>query len=235
MTEIDPTIEALFSEWDSTIVAVARSAARRFTMVDWEDIAQELRLWWVKNHARIGRYLVEDAEHQDAKPGTKKLMRALSLEASGYCQVEKARHLGYRVEDLFFYTTGALRELLTMALDYECWLQLGQRSVEDGSPRVAASPAEGNNLVAVLSDVRRGLDLVSDADRDLLVALYRDAMSEAELAERAGLTVEAINKRHDRALMRLRDALGGERPPMHEGPGARRVIGNAAARAMTDV
>lgn len=235
MTEVDPTIEALFNEWDATIVAVARSTARRFSMVDWEDVAQELRLWWIKNHVRIGRYLTDDAE-DEAKPGTKKLMRALSLEASGYCQVEKARHLGYRPEDLFFYTTGALRELLTMALDYECWLQLGQRA-EDGSEggRAGRAPSEGNNLVAVLSDVRRGLDLISDSDRDLLVALYRDALSEEELAERAGVTQEAINKRHDRALMRLRDALGGERPPMHEGPGARRALGNAAARAMTDV
>lgn len=233
MSEIDPTVEALFAEWDTTIIAVARSTARRFSMVDWEDVAQELRVWWLKNHVRIGRYLAEDAE-DSAKPGTKKLMRALSLEASGYCQVEKARHLGYRPEDLFFYTTGALRELLVMALDYECWLQLGQTGDGEGG-RSVGSPAEGNNLVAVLSDVRRGLDLLNDSDRDLLVALYRDAFSEQELAERAGLTAEAINKRHDRALMRLRDALGGERPPMHDGPGARRVLSNAAAQAMTDV
>jgi hypothetical protein len=231
----DP-IAALISDWDSTVVAIARSTARRFGgIVQWEDVAQELRLWWLQNPKRVTKYLAEDEEDQDTRAGTKKLMRALSLEASGYCQVEKARHLGYRVEDLFFYNTGALREILPLVFDYECWVQLGQRASDENSTRTTVAPNEGNNLVAALADVRRGLDLVGESDRDLLVALHRDGFSEAELAGRYGVTLEALNKRHDRALARLRDALGGERPPMHEGPGSRRVISNRAAQAALDV
>lgn len=229
----DP-VAALFNEWDATIVAISRATARRFSTVDWEDVAQELRLWWLRHPARVTKYLDEDAADAASRTGSKKLMRALSLEASGFCQIEKARHLGYRVEDLYFYSTGALRELLPMVFDYECWLQLGQQADDGSAKRGGSAPNEGNNLVAALADVKRGLDLISEGDRDLLLQLYRDGFSEDEMAENAGLTTEAMNKRHDRALARLRDAMGGERPPMDDGPGTRRVVSNAAARAAVD-
>lgn len=226
---------ALLQDWDATIVAIARATARRFTMVEWEDVAQELRLWWFSNSKRVSGYLDADEADPVAKTGTKRLMRAMSLEASGYCQVEKARHLGYRVEDLFFYNTGALRELLPLVFDYECWVELGQRSAEGNEGRGQSAPAEGNNLVTVLADVKRALALVSDSDRALLLDLYREGLSESELAEAGNVTVEAVNKRHDRALARLRDVMGGERPPLHDGPGSRHAISNAAARAATEV
>lgn len=223
---------ALLEQWDPTIIAISRATARRFgPVVDWEDVAQELRLWWLKHAKRVEKYL------DDEDAGSKLLMRALSLEASGFCQVEKARHLGYRVEDLFFYNTGALRELLPLVFDYECWVEIGQQRGGEGSDggRGSRAPAEGNNLVTVLADVHRGLSLVNESDRQLIFDLYREGLSEAELAERSGVTAEAVNKRHDRALARLRDVMGGERPPMHEGPGARHALSNAAARAATEV
>lgn len=215
-----------FEEWEPTLIAVARSVARRFSMVDWEDVAQELRLWFISEPAVI-RYLSDDSED---KVGTKKLMRSLGRQASAYCQTEKAHSLGYQVSDLEFYSTGALRDLLQMVFEYENWICT---TANDGQPRAASRPAEGNNLVAALSDVSRALDLCKEADRELLYRLYRDGFTEAEIAEEDGVSEEAVNKRHDRALARLRDVLGGERPAFPEGPGTRRVMSNSAAIAQT--
>lgn len=221
----DVRVQSL-EEWDATIVAVARSVARRFSMVDWQDVAQELRLWFI-SEKRVIKYLADDS---DEKVGTRKLMRALSLEASAYCQLEKARALGYQVSDLEFYSTGALRDLLQMVFEYENWVST---TPQDDGGRAVSRPAEGNNLVAALCDVSRALGLLKESDRQLLEQLYREGFTEAELSVEEGVTEEAINKRHDRALIRLRDVLGGERPAFPDGPGTRRVLSRSAAMAQT--
>lgn len=222
-------VESEMREWDATIVAIARAVCRRFPMVSWEDTAQELRLWWISTK-RVARYLEElTGEDEEAQlAAQKKLLRALSQEANAHCQREKAQALGYSVDDLFFYNTGALREILPSVYDDNSWLPFARSETER---RGGGDPSEGMNLVATLSDISRAIDRLREPDQRILGQLYGQGFSEQELAEEEGVTVEAINKRHDRALVRLRDVLGGERPPLHEGPGSRRAMSRAAAMA----
>lgn len=219
------------AEWDDTIVAISRAVVRRFPMVDWQDVAQTLRLWWMETK-RVSKYLdtIEGDDEAEGKVATKKLLRAMQLQASKFCQYEKAATLGYKVDDLFFYSTGALRDILPMVFDYDAWLPFTK---SDSSGRSGGDPAEGGNLLATLADVSLALSRLRDSDLVLIESIYQHGLTEAEIATAEDVTVEAINKRHDRALERLRDILGGERPNFHEGPGARRAMSRAAAVAIT--
>lgn len=218
-------------EWDATLIAIARATARRFPMVDWQDVAQELRLWWLRTD-RVSGYLttIRESEDEEAvKTATGKLMRALKLEAGAYCQVEKAAALGYKVEDLHFYSVSELRELLPLVWDEQAWLPFWQRP--DQEMRSRGNPAEGNGLIASLVDVSRGVLLLREVDRVLIQQLYRSGWTEDQLAEEYGISTEALRKRHERALVRLRDLLGGPRPSLGDGPGSRRVMSRAEAVA----
>lgn len=215
-------------EWEPTMEAIARGVARRYPHTDWEDVAQEMRLWWVSTN-RVDGYLDEDTEED--KEGTKKLMRSLTRVGRGVCEQDKASATGYHVGDLYWYSQGLLRELLPLYFQADP-TTLAEPAPE-GGVRVKRPLNEGNNLPAALADLSRGLASLSAASRELLVSIYRDGATEAELAIEAGISVEGMNKRHDRALAALRDRLGGEPPIFYDGPGSRRAISNANAQAMT--
>ncbi len=49
--------------------------------------------------------------------------------------------------------------------------------------------------------------LLGELDREILVLRHFDDLSNGEAAERLGITAEAAEKRHDRALLRLQERL----------------------------
>jgi DNA-directed RNA polymerase specialized sigma24 family protein len=92
----------------------------------------------------------------------------------------------------------------------------------------SAKPSEGGNRLALLSDVRAGLDKLNEQDRDLLRLRYANGgMEFGALAETLSASEEAVRKRVKRALVRLQDRLGGEAPIWY---GRRRRMSNEQAR-----
>jgi RNA polymerase sigma factor (sigma-70 family) len=214
----------LTQEWDAAIIGMARQYGRSYPMVDWEDIAQELRLWWLRSK-KAAEYVEEGAE------GRRKINTSLAREAMMFCHREKAAIVGYKIEDMFFYSTGQLRDLLPLVFDYDNWFLLGQTDDVGGTKR---DPAEGNDALAQLADVTLGLGGLDKEDQELLVLLYRDGYTEQEMADYYEVPCETLRKRHYRALKRLQKRLGGPRPTdMHEGPGARKALTNSQAAFLT--
>ena len=150
---------------------------------------------------------------------------------SAFALHEKAARTGYDFEDVYFYSTGLLRELIPQALDRTLWVEPGVAN-ETGKLSRTAKPEEGGNRVAMLCDVRSGLESGSEADKELLWTTFGLCMPEDEHAMVLGITVEALRTRIHRAVQRLQRRLGGPKP---DGPyvGTRRAISNAQAQAIT--
>lgn len=218
-------------EPDETLIRpIAAKLANRYRgIVDREDVAQELRIWWLTHEKAVNKY----AHAEEDKRGVESwnLRRKLYRAGDRYCRTVKGQALGYLPEDEAFYDRELIRDLLPMVWNPELILQSnpneGQQKV-----RGSRSPAEGNNLPVMVADVSRAVDELSEADRYILFLHYGQGAEVREIADLENLTLASVKMRTQRALKRLVDFLGGE-SPWSDGPGSRRVMSNAQAQAIT--
>lgn len=195
--------------------AVAASVARKLRSkyhgyVQVEDIQQELYVWLIEHSGTIARW---HEEHDNPKTVEKILARSLRNHGEKFCRREKAEYLGYETDDEFFYSIGMVADLLQLHFDPDYMIpgsiQLGQTS--SGKPA-----SEGGNLVAMVSDIGRAFNELSEADRDLLEWVYGGNQPVREainfLAHSWGINYRAASERVRRTVGRLREKLGGARP-----------------------
>lgn len=213
-------------EFAGMVQQIATELKRSFPMVERDDLVQELWLWMAAHPEKV------EAWSEDGKRGERFMGKALRRAGRAWAIGEKAAITGYDVDDLYFYTTGLLRELIPEALDRELWAEPGVAASETGKLSPTGRPNEGGNRVAMLCDVRSSLEAGSQADKELLWTHFGLGMDEDEHALVLGVTVEALRTRVHRAVTRLQKRLGGPKP---DGPyvGTRRVLSNAQAIART--
>jgi DNA-directed RNA polymerase specialized sigma24 family protein len=212
-------------EYTGLVQQIATEVKRSFPMVERDDIVQELWLWMASNPDKLERWA------DDGKRGEKFLATALRRRGRAFGVVEKAGIVGYDLDDLYWYSTGQLRELIPLAFDRGMWAESGVAPEEAGGSR-QSRPSEGNNKLAILCDVRSSLEAGSEADKLLLWTHFGLGMDEDEHAMTLGITLENLRTRVHRAVVRVQKRLGGPRP---EGPyqGTRRAMSNAQAQAIT--
>jgi len=202
--------------WD-TVYKLARTASRysakiNKNAVSIDDIFQHLILWSLEHWHKIDEW-----NEQESLPF--KLRRTFANEAQKFVTKERAYKSRVSTNDFFYYTPAILHELLRDVWDYEGWLDAPDLSNEFVSK--SGKPSEGNNRMALLSDVANGLHGLNEQDKNLLRQRVVYEMSE-----------EALRKRVHRAIKKLQDRLGGE-PPIWTN--RRRVVkSNAQARAETE-
>ena len=210
----------------------------------WAEIYKAARLASART-ARVGRYLVSQSDafqnsivwalehwHKILEWNTEqslsfKLRKTFVNEGQKLIAKERASKFNIKTTDNFYYTTEILHQLLRDVWDYEGWLDSPDLATEFVSK--STKPSEGNNRLAMLSDLSTALWSLNEADRLLLRLKYQDGGTEFdELAQQYSISEEAMRKRVKRALIKLQDRLGGEAPVWNR---RRRVRTNAQARA----
>lgn len=201
-----------FTPQDHAAVASATKIvySRYRTVVEFEDVQQELYCWLLQKYDRVLAWR-ERLEEQHAE---KTIVKALRNEGERYCRIEKAEREGYSPEDEFFYSLPMVADLLQLYFDPD-WMM--PASVTYGTSTSGGNPAsEGGNLYALVSDIGRGLKALPGPDRALLKRVYgygqQPADEIAALACELDISVSAANSRVRRVVGRLRAALGGPDP-----------------------
>ena len=211
-------------EYGDVVQQVATETKRQFPIVERDDLVQEGWLWLAEHTEKLD-------EWGTGKGAMGRVAKALRRRLRAYALKEKAAKTGYDFEDVYFYSTGLLRELIPQALDRTVWVEPGV-AAETGKISRTGDPAEGGNRIAMLCDVRASLEAGSEADKELLWTVFGLCMPEDEYAMHLEITVEALRTRVHRAVQRVQRRLGGPKP---DGPyvGTRRSISNAQAQAIT--
>jgi RNA polymerase sigma-70 factor (ECF subfamily) len=124
--------------------------------------------------------------------------------------VDRLRAAGRRPQ-LVTLTSSARDENETQALE---------RAVVGGTVMAGATQPPGPEEAAAAADLRSAIrDAVAampEVERTVILLAYQDELSQTEIAERLDWPLGTVKTRTRRALLRLREALGGEFGPSAE-------------------
>ncbi len=84
--------------------------------------------------------------------------------------------------------------------------------VDDGQPKKPSAPAESGNFLAILIDIKRAYLLLDLEDKDILEKRYLHEHTLEQMAQYLECAISTADRRIEKSLLRLQDALGGDNP-----------------------
>jgi RNA polymerase sigma-70 factor (ECF subfamily) len=124
--------------------------------------------------------------------------------------VDRLRAAGRRPQ-LVALSSSARDENETQALE---------RAVAGGTVMAGAAPLPGPEEAAAAADlrdaIRNAVATMPEVERTVILLAYQEELSQTEIAERLAWPLGTVKTRTRRALLRLREALGGEFGPSPE-------------------
>jgi hypothetical protein len=110
-TEEPITFDVVSGPWVQRVAGYT-SARYRHYQVDPEDVTQEIYAWlYGKGSAKVERWLANDPQQ------TTRVYRSLLDVALGYAENEKAMKVGYKPDDVWWYTASSVEGLMPLVLD----------------------------------------------------------------------------------------------------------------------
>jgi RNA polymerase sigma factor (sigma-70 family) len=191
-------------KYDNMVSAIAYEFSRKFHMCDSDDIRQELWVWFLEHPNKVKLW-----EAIDFKQSTKLIARSLRNAAKDYCQREKARSAGYKVEDNYYYD----REVVELLLPAVLRKDLNAPAMTDlGFTKAKKVASEGGNWFAMMADIDKGLERLTQEQLSIIYLRFGDGCDNVTLAKELSITEDAARMRVNRALNNLLNFLGGTRP-----------------------
>lgn len=191
--------------WDYIVINVSDEYNKKYNMVDRDDIKQSLYEWFVLHPNKLDEW--EAIGHKDAK---NLLYRSLRNQALDYCQAWKAKSVGYETSDLFYYEPAMVEALLPSILRGDFTVMPVLNLGKIGRP---PAPSEGGNMMAMMVEIDLGYHKLSIEDRTVLFYKYAESLDYSAIAKALELGSEdAARMRHNRAIKKLINRIGGFRP-----------------------
>ena len=192
------------NKYDNMVSAIAYEFSRKFHMCDADDIRQELWVWFLEHPNKVRLW-----EELDVKQSTKLVARSLRNAAKDYCQREKARSAGYKVDDNYYYDREVVELLLPAVLRKDL---NAPAMAELGFTKAKKVASEGGNWFAMMADIERSLERLTQEQLSIIYLRFGDGCDNVSLATELGITEDAARMRVNRAVNNLLNFLGGSRP-----------------------
>ena len=194
----------VIEDYENLVAQVAYEFSRKFHMCDADDIRQELWVWFMEHPNKVHTW-----EALDGKQSTKLIARSLRNAAKDYCQREKARAVGYKVEDNYYYD----REVVELLLPSVLRRDLNAPSMTElGFTKAKKVASEGGNWFAMMADIDKALTRLTQEQLTIVYLRFGDGCDNATLAAELGISEDASRMRVNRAVNNLLNFLGGSRP-----------------------
>lgn len=194
------------AEFKPTVEKVSRFAAKRYTDVDWEDVAQELYIELLKNMK------IQSPEEEDSNA-----FMALSNLAKRVVQQIRGDNLHVSVQ--YSYSPDDVARLLDTALFYEDW-------AGGWVPGDAKEDDSYSDDLALRADVIWAFDLLIPSYQFALVSRYK----EGDLPPHGSPEKQTLDRAHEKLVEILNSYTRGRKG----GPGDRKVVNNATAQYILD-
>jgi len=174
-------------------------------LVHAEDLIGEANLWMVKHVDKV-RLWRDQGRH-----GQNKLRNACRQRCLTVIAKERKQRSGLQPGDVFYYTAAMIRELLPDIWDEDDWTSSSGGGAEE--IRSPSRPAEGNNRLAMVADIRSAFFSLSQKDQVFLEDFYRDGGVAIDvMATQLEVSERTVRRRDDRIMEKMVERLGGEPP-----------------------
>jgi DNA-directed RNA polymerase specialized sigma24 family protein len=188
------------------VQTLASEYYRKYSMLEREDIAQELWLWFVSHQRKYKEWA-----ELDGKDREKLIARSLRNAALKYCEKEKARKSGYDASDLYYYDASVVEAFLPsiIAGTYSIPTSIQDLNAKFGSGNVS----DGNNWLALRSDIAAAFHKLSEAKQNILTLRFSvDSPDWTTLSKDMDSTPDGARMKVQRAINSLVKNLGGWKP-----------------------
>ena len=197
-------------EYNDMVQTLATEYARKYTMLERDDIGQELWVWFVGHPRKYKEW--SDLEQKD---GDKLIAKSLRNAALKFCEKEKAKKIGYDMSDLYYYDASVVEAFLPSIISetYVIPVKIQDLNSKFGSGDVS----DGNNWLSLRSDIALGYYKLSEAKQNILRLRFSVEQPDwATLGKEMDSTPDGARMKVQRALNSLIKNLGGWKPQTEE-------------------
>lgn len=197
-------------EYNVLLQSVATEYSKRYKMLERNDIAQELWMWFLTH---IDKY-VEWSELEQ-KDKDKLIARSLRNAAITYCEYEKSKKIGYDMSDLYYYNPSVVEAFLPSIISesYEIPTKIQDLNFKFGK----GDTTDDNNWLSLRSDIATAYYKLTEAKQNVLRLRFSiDSPDWSLLAYDMQSTPDGARMKVQRAISSLIKNLGGWRPQSNE-------------------
>lgn len=182
------------------IKKVAGNVASSFPeYVETDDVTSELWVWYLENEDTVRSMITDNESWEPMLYGT------MARVASTFALKLEADYHGYSPDDVYYYSTPVVKELLKDVFDYEDWQSFS--SFGDGQPK-AKRQTPTSDRVDMLIDVKRGLEQITERQYNIIVWRYKYGFDDELIAQAMEIKPVSVPKTLDRAVEALKRKMG---------------------------
>jgi RNA polymerase sigma factor (sigma-70 family) len=205
----DDAIWEIVNEITSSIAWSLSKKYHRFA--EFEDIKQAMNEYAWKRKDKVSEYLLRDDE-VERKMGYKAFSTFMRRAGERYARKEKARALGYELGDEYFYRLVMIETLIKVLGSEDAQLTNQVMDPDIHGVRAKRQASEGNNLLAMLSDVDRAMKKLDLRTHSILNSKYSSDLSLAEIAKEWDISPQRVEQIINKGLRDISEYLGGATP-----------------------
>ena len=193
-------------EYNQLVQQLAAEYAKRYTMLERDDIGQELWVWFVGHPRKYKEWSTLEQKDRD-----KLIAKSLRNAALKFCEREKARKIGYDTSDLYYYDVSVVEAFLPSIIGetYEIPTKIQDLNAKFGS----GAASDGNNWLSLRSDIASAFYKLSEQKQNILRLRFSvDSPDWTMLSKEMESTPDGARMKVQRALNSLVKHLGGWKP-----------------------
>lgn len=198
----------------------ARPVARNFReFVEFDDLRQAACEYAIRREDKVLEYLYEEDGDvlvrrpvETRRQGETAMITFLRRHCERAARREKAKRIGYKIGDEYFYRPVMVENLIKVwgTGDYDLSGQVLDPQ-EMGGKR-SKKPSEGNDILAMISDIDAGMKRLDMRSREILVERFVYGRTLADIAEDYGVSAQRIDQLGEAGVRKMVNFLGGESP-----------------------
>lgn len=202
--------EEIYARYKSMVQRVSSDFARRYAMLEREDIQQECWLWFLEHPHKVEEWSALEVRERDSL-----FARSLRNAALRYCVREKAQREGYHYDDMFWYSKDFIKDLLPAVFSSD-HRRVQQVFSEGGSGN--KSVAETGDWMAYAADIQKAFYHLNADEQKLVYLFYVQDVDGDTLKDASDdrPTARAAMMAANRAVGKMVKYLGGARPNLKD-------------------
>lgn len=197
-------------DYNDLVQTLAAEYARRYTMIERDDIGQELWVWFAGHPRKYKEWSELEQKDRD-----KLIAKSLRNAALKFCEREKAKKIGYDMSDLYYYDVSVIEVFLPSIIGES--YEIPTKIKDLGGTVKTSEISDGNNWLSLRSDIAAGYYKLSEAKQNILRLRFSIEQPDwTLLAKDMDSTPDGARMKVQRAIGSLIKHLGGWRPQADE-------------------